>query len=186
MNAIAARSAVAVGLEQDREPDAGDDDADVLDRRVGEQPLHVALHGREDHAEQRSQEAKRQRGDAPPPLLRIEEIERDAQQTVDRRLQHHAAHQRRHRRRRRGMRLGQPDVQRQHARFRAEAEQREEERDRGPRRLQALRPASPRTCSLRCRPAVRQSTAGCRSPRRGRSTGTGSLRGGSPAADARW
>ena len=69
----------------------------------------------------------------------VQQVERDAQQAVDRGLQHDAAHQRGHRRRRGGMRLGQPDVQRQQARLGAEAEQREEERGARPRAGQSHR-----------------------------------------------
>ncbi len=104
---------LVVGLEQDRQPDPGDDDADVLDRRVCEQPLHVGLHRREKHAEERRDEAQHQRDHAPPPQLALQQVEGHAQQAVDRRLEHHSAHQRGHRRRRGRMRLGQPDMQRQ-------------------------------------------------------------------------
>ena len=76
---------------------------------------------------------------APPPQRPADQVEGDAQQPVDRGLQHHPAHQRRDRRGRRRMRLGQPDVQRQHARLRAEAEQREQERGRAPDRLRLHR-----------------------------------------------
>ena len=66
---------LVVGLEEDGETDAGNDDADVLDRRIGEQPLHVGLHGRENHAEERRDETKHQRDDAPPPELRMQQVE---------------------------------------------------------------------------------------------------------------
>jgi hypothetical protein len=95
-----------VRLEQERQADARDDDADVLDRRVREQAFHVRLHGGEDHTEERSRQAEGERDDAPPPDLRMEEIEHDAQEPVDRGLEHHAAHQRRHRRWCRRVRLG--------------------------------------------------------------------------------
>ena len=84
---------LVVALEQDREADAGDDDADVLDRGVREQALHVGLHRREEHAEQRRGEPENQREHAPPPELALQQIEGDAQQAVDRGLEHHAAHQ---------------------------------------------------------------------------------------------
>ncbi len=42
--------------EHDREPEAGEDDADVLDRGVGEQPLHVGLGRGKHHAVQRAEE----------------------------------------------------------------------------------------------------------------------------------
>ena len=129
----------AVPDEQQRESHADQQQADVLDRRVGEQALHVGLHGAEDHAEQRGRQSEHDRQHAPPPQLRLQDLEADAQDPVDRRLQHHAAHQRRHRRRRRGVRFRQPDVQRQHAGLGAEAEQRQQERGRRPERRQVLR-----------------------------------------------
>ena len=96
---------LVVGLEEDGETDAGDDDADVLDGRVGKQPLHVGLHGREDHTEERSDKAEHQRDGAPPPELPVQQVEGHAQKPIDRGLQHHAAHQRRYWRRRRRMRF---------------------------------------------------------------------------------
>jgi hypothetical protein len=134
---------LAVRLEEDDEADAGDDDPDVLDRRIREEALHVGLHRGEDHAEERGEKSQRQRDHAPPPELAAEQVERDAQQPVDRHLQHRAAHQRRDRRRRRRMRLGQPDVQRQETRLCAEAQERQEERNRRPdarKRQRAHRP----------------------------------------------
>jgi len=38
------------GVEQDRQPDAGNDDADIFDLGISQQALHVGLHGREQHA----------------------------------------------------------------------------------------------------------------------------------------
>ena len=78
-------------------------------------------------------EAQHERDHAPPPELAVQQVEGDAQQAVDRGLQHDAAHQRRDGRRRGRMRLRQPDVQRQQAGLGAEAEQREEEGDARPR-----------------------------------------------------
>ena len=88
-------------------------------------------------AEQRGGEAQRERDDAPPPQLAVEQVEGDAQQAVDRRLQHHAAHQRRDRRRRGRMRFRQPDVQRQEPGLGAEART-----ARGRTRRSATRPVS--------------------------------------------
>ena len=124
----------AIGLEQDREPDSGEDDADVLDRRVREQALHVHLHGRVDDAEQRRQQAEHQRGDAPPPELDMEQVERHPQETVDRCLQHDGGQQRGDRRGCRRMRFRQPDVQRQEPRLGTESGQREQKSNRRPSR----------------------------------------------------
>jgi hypothetical protein len=52
-------------VEDDRESESGKRDAEVLDRRVGEQPLHVRLHGGEDDAVERAAEADREREEAP-------------------------------------------------------------------------------------------------------------------------
>jgi hypothetical protein len=71
--------------------------ADVLDRRVGQQALHVHLHRGEHHPEQRGGQPERQQQAAPPPQRRMQQVEQHAQQAVDGRLQHHAAHQRRDR-----------------------------------------------------------------------------------------
>jgi hypothetical protein len=95
-----------VGGEEHREADRGEHEAHVLDRRIGEQPLHVDLDRGEDDAEQGAGEAEREQGHAPPPELRRQQVEGDAQEAVDRGLQHHAAHQRRDRRGRGRMRLG--------------------------------------------------------------------------------
>ena len=84
---------LVVALEQDRQADAGDDNADILDRGVREQPLHVGLHRREEHAEQCRREPENQRKHAPPPELALQQIEGYAQQAVDCGLEHHSAHQ---------------------------------------------------------------------------------------------
>ena len=42
----------AVGHEDDREPEAQDDDPDVLDAVIGEGPLDVVLHGRVEDADE--------------------------------------------------------------------------------------------------------------------------------------
>ena len=133
------QGAHAVGLEDDGESDADQDEADVLDRGIGEQALHVALHRGKHHAVECGGEAQHQDHHAPPPHLHVQQVEQHAQQAVDRGLQHHCGHQRRHRRGRGRVRLGQPHVQRQHAGLGAEAEQRQRERDRGPERRELHR-----------------------------------------------
>jgi len=94
----------ADALEHDGEADTGEQHADVLDRRVREQPLHVRLHGREDDAEQGRGQPEHHRREPPPPGRVAQQVERDSQHAVDRGLEHHAA-------------------------LRAEAEQRQPERD---------------------------------------------------------
>ena len=121
----------AVGLEGEREAEADEDDADVLDRAVGEQPLEVALHEGAEHAEHGGDAAEREHDDAPPPGRRAEQIEDDADEAVDRDLGHHAAHQRRDVARRGRMGERQPDVQRHEAGLRAGAEQHQHQDEAG-------------------------------------------------------
>ena len=116
----------AEAAKQQREAEPGDDQADVLDRRVGQQALHVGLHGGVHGAEQRTRQADCQRHHPPPPQRKGNQIEAHAQQSVHRGLQHDRAHQRGHRRGRGRVRLGQPGVQRQQARLGAEAGEREQ------------------------------------------------------------
>jgi hypothetical protein len=126
----------ADAAEDDREPDAGEEDADVLDRRIGEQALHVGLHRREDHPVERGGEPERERHEPPPPHGLAEQVEGDPEHAVDRRLEHHAAHEGGYGRRRRRMCLGQPHVQRQEPGLGPEAEQRQAEGPGRPRRRQ--------------------------------------------------
>ena len=122
----------AEGLEGQGQADADEEQADVLDRGISQEPLHVALHGGEDDAEQRRDQAQREDRDAPPPQGLMEQVEGNPEYAVDRGLEHDPAHHRRNRRRGGRVRLGQPDVQRQQACFGAEAEQGEGERGAGP------------------------------------------------------
>ena len=128
----------AIGVEDQGQADAHRDEADVFDRRIRQQPLHVVLHRAVEHAEQCGDEAHYQSHHAPPPDRRMQQVEAHAQQAVDGRLQHHTAHHRRHRRRRRRVRLGQPDMQRHQAGLGAEAAQRQQEGGRGPEGRQLL------------------------------------------------
>jgi hypothetical protein len=128
----------AIGVEDQGQADGDGDQADVLDRGIRQQALHVALHRAVEHAEDRREQADRQGNHAPPPDRRVQQVEADAQQAVDRRLQHHPGHHRRHRRGRRRVRLRQPDVQRHQAGLGAEAGQRQQEGGGGPERRQFL------------------------------------------------
>ena len=57
------RAPHAVGPEGERQAEADEDDADVLDGVIGEQPLQVVLHQRVEHAQHRGDAAQRR---APP------------------------------------------------------------------------------------------------------------------------
>ena len=51
VSASAAGASMPLRLEGERQAEADEDDADVLDRVIGEQPLEVVLHQRVEHAE---------------------------------------------------------------------------------------------------------------------------------------
>ena len=111
----------AVRPKRHRKAQADEDDPDILDRGIGEQPLEILLHQRVEHAENRSDAAETQRDQAPPPDRRAEQVEHDADEAVDRDLGHHAAHQRGDVARRGRMGERQPDVQRHQSCFRSGA-----------------------------------------------------------------
>jgi hypothetical protein len=110
--------------------DSAEDDPDVLDGRIGEQPFHVGLRRREHDAVDRREQTEGERRQAPPPRRLTQQVECHAQDAVERGLQHHAAHQRRHGRRRGRVCFRQPDVGRHQARLGAETEQGQGEGDR--------------------------------------------------------
>ncbi len=114
-------------MKDDGQSDAGEQHADVFDRRIGEQALHVCLHRGEDHAKDRRRQSQRERDQAPPPQRVADQVERHPQHAVDGGLQHDAAHERRHGRRCGRVRLREPDVQWQEPGLGAESEQREQE-----------------------------------------------------------
>ena len=104
------------------------DDAHVLDRRIGEQPLDVAPaveHEGGEHERQQSerhhQRAGRQRGR----VRRQQHFE--AQQRVERDVEQQARQHRRNRRRTFGVRVGKPGMQRRKADLGAVAEQQKDE-----------------------------------------------------------
>ena len=111
-----------VGQAEQPQPQAHQDDADVLDAVIGQQALQVVLGQGEQHAQDPGQRADRQQRPAPPGWRRAQE-EQGAQDPVDPHLDHHPAHQRRYVGRRRRVGLGEPDVQRHDARLGAEAQQ---------------------------------------------------------------
>ena len=130
----------AVGPEGEREAEADEDQADVLDGRIGEHPLQVVLHQGVEDAEHGGGRAEGKHQRRPPPRGRADEIEDDADEGVDRDLGHDAAHQRRDVARRGRMGERQPGVERHDAGLRAGAE---DARGRGRRR--------PSPATARCR-----------------------------------
>ena len=57
----------AMRLEGEREAEADEDDADILNRVIGEQPLEVVLHQRVEHAHHCGHAAEGEHEHAPPP-----------------------------------------------------------------------------------------------------------------------
>ncbi len=125
--------------EQQRCAEAEGDDADVLDRVIGEQALEIVLHERPQHAPQARQQADGDQRDPQPARRRPEPLELDADQPVQRDLDHHPRHQSRQVGGRHGVGARQPRVQRHEAGLGAEADQRGDRDERlgpAPRRRQ--------------------------------------------------
>ena len=119
--------------EQQRRAEAHQNDADVLDAVVGQQPLEVVLHQRIEDAQQPGNHTDHQHHHAGPHRNGSIEIEEHTRHPVDSGLDEDPRHQRgdvagRHR-----MRRGQPDVHRNDARLDAETEEQQKERDRAQR-----------------------------------------------------
>jgi hypothetical protein len=125
--------------EDQRQAQAHEEQAHVFDRRVGQQALHVGLHGRKHHAEQCRGQAHGQQQRAPPPQLQLQQVKGHAQHAVDGGVEHDPAHQCRNGRRRGRVRFGQPHMQRQDAGLGAKAEHRQQETHRSPEGRQRLR-----------------------------------------------
>ena len=123
----------AVRLERERQAEPDEDDADILDRVIGEQPLEVVLHERVENAHHGGDAADREHNDAPPPGGAAGEVEYDADESVDRDLGHYAAHQRRNVARRCRMGERKPRMQRHDAGLRSGADQRENQHQRAER-----------------------------------------------------
>ena len=62
------------------QPKAHHDDADVLDGRIGQQPLHIGLDGGEHHTEQRRKQSNEQSHHSTPTGLDVQQAESDTQQ----------------------------------------------------------------------------------------------------------
>ena len=129
----------AVGAEAERETQADEDDADVLDRVIGEQPLEVVLHQRVEHAEHGGHPAEHDHDRRPPPGQRPHQVEGDADEGIDRDLGHHAAHQRRDVAGRRRVGQRQPDMQRHDAGLGTGADERQHQNQSAGERRQRRR-----------------------------------------------
>ena len=104
-----------------------ENDADVLDAVIGQQPFQVVFHQGVKHAQHRRDRAGGQNRHPPPQRRRAEEVKADARQPVDAGLDQHAGHQRRDVAGRHRMRRRQPDVQRDDAGLDAKTEQEKNE-----------------------------------------------------------
>ena len=120
---------VPQALAEGAEPQAQQDDPDVLDGVVGEQALQVVLAQGEGHAEDARQGAQRHQRSAPPDG-RIRDPGQEPHQPEDAHLEQHARHQRRNMTGGGGMGRRQPEVQRKDARLEPEAQQEQPEEDR--------------------------------------------------------
>jgi len=67
----------AVRLEGERKAHPDENDADVLDRVIGKQPLEVVLHQRIEHAHHRGDAGEREHHHAPPPGRLAGEVKGD-------------------------------------------------------------------------------------------------------------
>ena len=81
------------GFEGQRQPKAYEDDADVLDRRIGKHAFQIIIKHGVKKAEHRRRGAQKQEGQGPPPDRCSQQVEDDADDAVDRDLGHDAAHQ---------------------------------------------------------------------------------------------
>ena len=108
--------------------EAHQDDADVFDAVIGQQPFQVVLHQGIQHAEHGGNRADGQHRHAPPHRWIAEKIKKHPRHAVDTHLDEHAGHERGHVAGRDRMSGRQPGVQRHDARLDAEADQEQQKR----------------------------------------------------------
>ena len=153
-------------LEHQRQTQPDDDDADILDRRIGQQLLHVVLHQRVEHADHGGHRADDGKDAAPPPERLADQIEQDADQAVYGDLGHDPAHQRGNMAGCGGVGQRQPDMQRHQTGLRPRPQQDQQRRDAGGYRVRRMRAdAGEAVIARRSPPACRSRAAGrrCRS-----------------------
>ncbi len=97
-----------------RKADADQDNADIFHGMVGKQPLQIMLHQRIEDPHDSRHQAEHEHQSAPPPREMADQVERNADDAVNSRLEHYAAHERGHVGGGHGVSLGQPYVQRDH------------------------------------------------------------------------
>ena len=124
------RGAQSARFERKGEPQADEDDADVLDGVVREQTLQIVFHQRIQDTEQSGDAGDQQYRNAPPPCRGTCEVEDEPHETIDRHLRHDPAHQCRDMTRRGRVREREPRVQRHQTRFGAGPDQRQQQNDR--------------------------------------------------------
>jgi hypothetical protein len=107
------------------EPEADRDQAEILDARIGERALQVALLERERDAEPGAREPERGEARSRRGRERTQQ-HRKPQEPVPPELHHRARHQRGYMRGRCGVGFGQPDVEWNHAGLHAEADETEQ------------------------------------------------------------
>ena len=128
VRATSATPRLAGAVQQQRDGHRGEDQADVLGGRVGEQDLEVAGHRGLQDPVQRGANASASSRTAHQLGPAGQQAQQDQQHPVDAHLHHRGAHRRRHVAGGLGVRPRQPDVQRHQAGLRGEPGQEEHER----------------------------------------------------------
>ena len=126
-----------------RDPQSEQDDPDVLDAVVREQPFEIVLHQRVQHTQTGARRAEGNDNGAPPRWAGREPLETQTHQSVDPELDHHARHERRDRGRRDRMGPREPHVERDHSRLGPEADQPEGEDEPSGQRIEGARGRGP-------------------------------------------
>jgi hypothetical protein len=129
------RGVLGVGAEGQCQAQRHEDHADILDRRIGQYALEVAVEHGVEQAQHRRHCTQNDGRERPSPGGRAEQVEGDAHEAVDRHLGHDAAHQRRDVARRRRMGERQPGVQGDQSALRAATDERCRQHQCGDQRL---------------------------------------------------
>ena len=140
------------GGKDHRQTEPDQDDADILDRVIGQQALQVMLHQGIQHTHHRRDQPQRQHDRPPPPGEYLDEVEGETDHAVDGGLEHDAAHQGRNIGGGHRMRLRQPDMQRNDTGLGGKTEKGQEKGGRGPSRETVWLSAWLQRCSLRSHP----------------------------------
>jgi hypothetical protein len=117
-----------VGAKRQRQSEADENDADVFDRVIGQEPLQIVLHQGIQNPDGGADPAERQDRELEPWIGRAGKIQNDADEAVNADFRHHATEQRRRMAWRGRMGEGQPDMKRHQAGLRSGAEKSEHHR----------------------------------------------------------